>query len=96
MPKAAVEKKEKKVVEKKEKKVKDPNAPKKPLGAYMFYCADARADMKKEFPDLKVTEMATKLGAAWKALDDKQKKKYQDKAEKDKGRYAKAMETYSA
>lgn len=27
----------------------------KPLGAYMFFCADKRAGLKKEFPDLKVS-----------------------------------------
>ncbi len=39
--------------------------------------------------------MASKLGAMWKELDDKAKKKYQDQAEKDKGRYKEAMEDYS-
>lgn len=47
MPKA--EKKAK--PEKKEKKKKDPNAPKKNLGAYMFFCADKRAAVKEENPD---------------------------------------------
>lgn len=55
----------------------------------MFFCAAKRPELKEQFPDLKVTEMASKLGAAWKELDDKEKKPYQDQAEKDKARYAK-------
>lgn len=35
---------------KKSKVEKDPNAPKKPLSAYMMYCADMRDEVKKENP----------------------------------------------
>mmetsp|Transcript_36416 Transcript_36416/g.81038 ORF Transcript_36416/g.81038 Transcript_36416/m.81038 type:complete len:91 (+) Transcript_36416:153-425(+) len=77
--------------EKKEKKVKDPNAPKKPMGAYMFFCAEKREQLKKDNPELKVTEVAAKLGAMWKALDDKDKVKYQKQAEADKERYNKEV-----
>jgi len=66
------------------------------MGAYMFFCADRRESLKKQFPDLKVTEMASKLGALWKEMNDDQKKPYQAKAEKDKERYAKAMAEYNS
>lgn len=60
MPKAAAKEKapakEKKAPAKgkkapaKEKKVKDPNAPKKPLGAYFLFSNDMRAKVKEENP----------------------------------------------
>ena len=68
MPKAAAPKAPK---EKKEKKVKDPNAPKGPLGSYMLFSADQRPQIKKDFPDLKITEVAKKMGELWKAVDEK-------------------------
>ncbi|KAG1667887.1 hypothetical protein FOA52_013647 [Chlamydomonas sp. UWO 241] len=79
----------------KAKKDKDPNHPKRALGAYMFFCADKREAVKTEFPGLKVTEMASKMGSMWKEMDDAAKKPYQAKAEKDKIRYAKDMESYT-
>ena len=60
MPKAA-----KPAAAKKEKKVKDPNAPKKPLGAYMFFCADKRPDIRKAHPTWTLPEVAKALGEAW-------------------------------
>ena len=71
MPKAAVSKAPK---EKKEKKVKDPNAPKGPLGSYMLFSADQRPQIKKDFPDLKITEVAKKMGELWKQVDEKVRK----------------------
>lgn len=40
----------KSTTEKKSKVKKDPNVPKKPLSAYMMYCADMRDEVKKENP----------------------------------------------
>jgi hypothetical protein len=90
--KAAKPVKEKK--EKKEKKVKDPNAPKGPLGAYMFFCKDKRESVKAKHADWGVAEIGRELGGMWKALTDKDKKKYEDQAAKDKDRYKKEMEKY--
>lgn len=46
-------KKDKKEVHEKSKPVKDENAPKKPLTAFMLYCAHRRAQMKAENPSTK-------------------------------------------
>lgn len=59
--------------EKKPKKEKDPNAPKKPLGAYFLFQADMRPKVKADNPDLKVTEVAKKIGELWAAASDKEK-----------------------
>jgi structure-specific recognition protein 1 len=59
---------------KKAAKKKDPDAPKRNKSAYMFFCDDKRAEVKKEFPDLKMTEVSKKLAEKWKALSDSEKK----------------------
>jgi hypothetical protein len=51
-------------------KKKDPNAPKKPLSAYMFFCAEHRARIKEENPDFKVTQITSELGKAWGAATE--------------------------
>mmetsp|Transcript_24539 Transcript_24539/g.46539 ORF Transcript_24539/g.46539 Transcript_24539/m.46539 type:complete len:88 (-) Transcript_24539:840-1103(-) len=81
MPKA--EKKPKRA----EKKGKDPNAPKRPLAAYMFFCKETRDKVKNESPDLTFGEIGRVLGQRWAAADDKTKKKFNDMAEADKVRY---------
>lgn len=89
MPKAAAPAKEKKV-----KKVKDPLAPKKPCGAYMWFCKEMREDIKREHPDWSVTQIGRQLGLDWKSIDDDEKKRFYEMAEKDKERYNKEMASY--
>ena len=44
---------------------KDPNAPKAALSAYMLWTASERDNVKKENPDMKPTEIMSKLGSLW-------------------------------
>ena len=76
------------------KKNKDKNAPKRGAGPYFLFTKDARPKLAAEFPDLKITEIAVKLGQMWKELSEAEQKKYYDLASVDKERYAKEMETY--
>ncbi len=46
-------------------KKKDPNAPKKPLSAYMFFCAEHREEVKTANPDFKATQITSELGRLW-------------------------------
>lgn len=71
---AASPKKEKATKAKKEKKQKDPNAPKKPSGAYIFFCNDKRAEVKKANPEFGVAESGRELGSMWKSASDDDKK----------------------
>ena len=50
---------------------KDKNRPKKPMSAFMLYMNAIREDVKRKYPDLKVTEIAKKVGEMWKELTDK-------------------------
>ena len=52
---------------------KDPNAPKKPSGAYIFFCNDKRAEVKKANPDFGVAESGRELGSMWKNCSDADK-----------------------
>jgi len=80
---------------KKARKKKDPNAPKKALSGYMFFVKDARHDLAKKHPSEGVTDIAKRLGQAWGKLGKDEKRKYQDKADKDKSRYEREMKTYN-
>jgi hypothetical protein len=74
------------------KKEKDPDAPKRPQSSYFLFMNDRRPVLQKEQPELKFGELTKKLTDDWKALSDKDRKKYEDMAVKDKERYAKECE----
>lgn len=57
----------------KAKKEKDPNAPKKPSGAYIFFCGDKRAEVKKANPEYGVAQIGKELGAMWKDVTEADK-----------------------
>ena len=61
---------------------------KNPTSAYFFYCKKHRTAMKEANPELKSTEVTSKLGAQWNALTNDDKEPYKSLAAKDKARYA--------
>merc|ERR1712032_697172 len=65
------------------------------MNGYMFFATDRRPKLKKEKPDLPVTEVAKLMGAEWKEMDAKKQKPYVTKADKDKKRYEKELATYN-
>jgi len=74
---------------------KDPNEPKRPLSAYMFYCQDHRNEVKEKLgKDAPVTEVARKLGKLWAKVSEDDKKKYEKKHQKAKEQYEKDMKKY--
>jgi len=60
----------------------DPNAPKRALSSYMLFGQSERANVVKDNPDFKNTEIMKELGVRWKALTDAErapwKKKFED------------------
>eukprot|EP00549_Striatella_unipunctata_P004838 CAMPEP_0118674126 /NCGR_PEP_ID=MMETSP0800-20121206/712_1 /TAXON_ID=210618 ORGANISM="Striatella unipunctata, Strain CCMP2910" /NCGR_SAMPLE_ID=MMETSP0800 /ASSEMBLY_ACC=CAM_ASM_000638 /LENGTH=264 /DNA_ID=CAMNT_0006569281 /DNA_START=197 /DNA_END=991 /DNA_ORIENTATION=+ len=79
----------------KTKKVpKDPNAPKRARGSFVFFTFEHRPRVMAEFPDLKFVEMGTVLGERWRALTPEEKKCFEDMAAQDKIRFAHEMEEY--
>mmetsp|Transcript_17041 Transcript_17041/g.40155 ORF Transcript_17041/g.40155 Transcript_17041/m.40155 type:complete len:809 (+) Transcript_17041:83-2509(+) len=79
---------------KKRKKTKDPNAPKKPQSAYIFYSTKTRSKIKEENPDASFGDIARLISERYKSLSDEQKKKWEDMAAKDKARYKTEMASY--
>jgi hypothetical protein len=79
---------------KKTKKEKDPNAPKRPLSAYMYFSKDKREELTKKNGKESVAESSKKIAALWKKATSDEKKKYDTKAAKDKTRYEKEMAEY--
>jgi hypothetical protein len=81
---------------KKAKKAKDPNAPKRPTTAYFFFMKDKRPEVSAEFPDLKTTEITSKLGAMWQLIKDSPEAlPYNELNSTDKTRYEAEMLLYS-
>ncbi|BGP58039.1 hypothetical protein JCM8202_001722 [Rhodotorula sphaerocarpa] len=75
---------------------KDPNAPKRPLSAYMLFSQDKRAEVKEEQPDVSFGEIGKILGSKWKEATPDEKKPYEDKAAAEKVRYEKEKAAYEA
>ena len=66
------------------KKKKDPNAPKRPMSAFLLFGQERRPALKKEQPDLPFTGVGKALGAEWRAMSDAKKKKFSTAADKAK------------
>jgi hypothetical protein len=53
-----------------------------------------RDKVKKEHPDVSMCQQSKIIGEKWKALDDEDKKKYQELSGKDKERYEKQKKEF--
>lgn len=83
------------LTKRKNKKTKDPNAPKRPKNSYLIFQGDMREKVKAELgKDAKIGEIGKEIGKRWEALDEKEKAKYQKKAEDLLKQYHKDMEKY--
>ncbi|GMM49143.1 high-mobility group nucleosome-binding protein [Starmerella bacillaris] len=74
---------------------KDPDAPKRPITAYMFYAQNERKNVNRDKPDAKFGEVGKIIGERWRQLDAEGKKKYEDMAVEDKKRYDKQKAEYT-
>ena len=83
-----------KVRGKKRKQIKDPNAPKRSLSAFFWFCNDERGKVKAVNPEYGVGDVAKELGKKWSDADITVKQKYEAMAEKDKARYEREMTEY--
>ena len=84
---------------KRSKKNKDPNAPKRPLAAYMLWLNDNRNKIADEyFADLsgkeRVTKTAKKAGELWKELSDDEKTPYNEQSAAARAEYQKLKADY--
>ncbi|KAG2499803.1 hypothetical protein HYH03_002099 [Edaphochlamys debaryana] len=77
------------------KKAKDPNAPKKPCGAYMWFCKEMREAVKADNPGASVTDIGRRLGELWKEANEEEKRKFHKLADEDKERYNRENARYT-
>jgi hypothetical protein len=77
------------------KEKKDPLAPKKGLSPFMIFNKENREKIKTSNPEATFGDIGKLIGTAWKALNDKQKAVYTQKAEADKERYATESAAYT-
>lgn len=81
---------------KKRKRVKDPNAPKRALSAFFWFCNDERPRVKEIMPESSVGDIAKELGRRWNDISPSEKSKYEGLAAKDKARYEKEINVYKS
>lgn len=81
----------------KNKKSVEPNSqPKKPLSAFFIYMNENRELVKQKFPNIPPKELTVKFSELYKTLDEKERKKYDDKAKKAKEAYEEAKKVFLA
>lgn len=81
---------------KKQKRKKDPNAPKRPQTAFFLFCADRREALRQQFPDLRIGDIAKKLGEEWSRCQGDDRAAYEATAKEQKEIYRQAMEAYKS
>lgn len=75
---------------------KDPDAPKRASGAYVFFTNEMRPMVMKQFPGIKFVEMGRILGERWRALTPEEKTRHEAMAQQDKMRFQLEMQQYTA
>jgi hypothetical protein len=70
---------------------KDPNAPKNPSNAYIFFRSEFCAEHKGEFD---VRELNKRTGERWKTMGVEERSKYVEMSNEDSARYKEQMEAY--
>lgn len=78
------------------RKRKDPNAPKRAVGAYVFFTKDERPKILEEFKGIKFAEMGKLLGERWRGLDPDEKRKYEMMAAQDRDRVQSELKVYQS
>jgi hypothetical protein len=56
---------------------KDPNMPKKPLSAYIYFSQEIREVIKRENPTMPVAEIMKEVSARWQRTIKEDKKSYE-------------------
>ncbi|EEC48129.1 predicted protein, partial [Phaeodactylum tricornutum CCAP 1055/1] len=75
---------------------KDPAAPKRASGAYVFFTNEMRPKVLQEFPGIKFVDLGKVLGERWRALTPEEKKRFEEVATEDKIRFQMEMQQYTA
>ena len=80
---------------KKGKRVKDPNAPKRPVSAYLSFFTVENKKVRAANPTLSVSDVMKETAARWTRLDNKARQPWEEKAAADKQRYVNELAVYN-
>lgn len=80
---------------KEKKAANDICKPKVALSTYFYFGMENAKKLKKDSPDMKITEIARKNGEAWKKLSLEEKKPYEALHQKDLKRHEKEMKEFN-
>jgi len=75
---------------------RDPAAPKRASGAYVFFTNVMRPQVLKEYPGIRFVELGKVMGVRWRALTPEEKRRFEDMAAEDKVRYQVEQQQYQA
>jgi len=82
---------------KRKKKEKDPNAPSRPVSAYLLHCADRRARMTaEELEEFKGTALIQFLARTWRELPESERVKFHELAAAKLAKYHENVAEYQA
>uniref|UniRef100_A0A182P7Y8 HMG box domain-containing protein n=1 Tax=Anopheles epiroticus TaxID=199890 RepID=A0A182P7Y8_9DIPT len=76
------------------KKQKDPNAPKRPVPVFIWFCEQERNNVRTLHPKYNAADIAKVLSRQWTLMETEEKQKYREMAEKDMARFEKEMIEY--
>jgi len=80
---------------KKKKSKRKPGKPTKPIPSYFIFNKERHPLTKEKYPEMTPQQIKKKISEIWNAMDDEEKKPYNDKALKEKERYNKELEEYN-
>ena len=80
---------------KKGKRAKDPNAPKRPVSAYLSFFTVENKKVRAANPSLSVADVMKETAAKWTKLDNKARQPWEEKAAADKQRYIEELAVYN-
>ncbi|KAJ1997544.1 hypothetical protein H4R26_005794, partial [Coemansia thaxteri] len=75
---------------------RDPNRPKRPMTAYHLFLQDKFKELKEEDPSSLPTDIVTKIGLAWRELDENRRSGYTAQAEVLQAKYRDVIAQYNS
>jgi len=76
------------------KEAKDPNAPKRPMTAYLSYATAVREETRAAHPSISFGEISKVIAQQWGALEAEEKEEYEKMAQEAKTKYQEAKALY--
>ena len=80
--------------QKKKRAKKHPDAPKRPMSAFLKFSQTTRGEMKKANPDVQNTDISRLLGEAWRNMSEAEKLPYVEKEKIERSEYKEKMKQW--